>query len=334
LARLLPTGTRTVYLAPDAALTGLPWAALPGVKAGTVLLEEYTLAVVPYGQFLLEALSSSRGRQLTEEGRLLALGAVEYDPAPANTKATWPALPGTAGELERVLTLAGNRPTATLRGKDASTARLLKDLPKARWAHLATHGFFADRALRSVFQFGTDDFRRGQKGERVGVGARNPLVLSGLVLAGANEHKEDGGVLTAEAIAGLDLDGLELAVLSACDTGLGEVAGGEGVFGLQRAFHLAGAQNVIASLWKVDDEATAALMALFYHHLWVEKQAPLEALRQAQLTLYRHPDRIPVLARERGLEFNKAARVPTDARAPRRAPARLWAGFVLSGAGR
>ena len=73
---------------------------------------------------------------------------------------------------------------------------------------------------------------------------------------------------------------MELAVLSACETGLGEAAAGEGVFGLQRAFHLAGCRNVIASLWKVDDEATAALMKLFYHHLWVQKQPPLEALRQ------------------------------------------------------
>jgi CHAT domain-containing protein len=98
--------------------------------------------------------------------------------------------------------------------------------------------------------------------------------------------------------------------LSACETGLGEVAGGEGVFGLQRAFHLARGRNVVASPWQVDDEATAALMALFYHHLWVEKRTPLEALRQAQLSLYRHLERIAALARERGPNFAKAARLP------------------------
>src|SRR5262249_42289804 len=141
--------------------------------------------------------------------------------------------------------------------------------------------------------------------ERRGVGARNPLTQTGLVLAGANlpakEPDAGRGLLLAEALAGLNLDRMELAVLSACETGLGEAGTtlGEGVFGLARACHLGGCRNVIASLWKVEDEATAALMALFYHHLWVEKKAPLEALRQAQLTLYHYPERIPALATER-----------------------------------
>ena len=210
-----------------------------------------------------------------------------------------------------------------------------------RWAHLATHGFFADPSIRSVLQLSAKDYERGRLGERIGAGARSPLVLSGLVLAGVNlplkdPEKQDGGILTAEAIAGLNLDKLELAVLSACETALGEVAGGEGVFGLQRAFHIAGAKNVIASLWKVDDEATAALMSLFYHNLWREKLPALEALRQAQLTLYRHPERITALARERGPDFEKTARLPpaNGSASARRAPARLWAGFVLSGPGR
>src|SRR5262249_44480854 len=131
--------------------------------------------------------------------------------------------------------------------------------------------------------------------ERVGAGLRNPLVLSGLVLAGANRPgaeihpdgsaRDDRGILTAEAIAGLALHDLDLVVLSACETGLGLIGGGEGVFGLQRAFHLAGAHDVVASLWKVDDAATAALMAVFYDQLWRQNRPPIEALRMAQLTL-------------------------------------------------
>jgi CHAT domain-containing protein len=150
----------------------------------------------------------------------------------------------------------------------ASTAQLLLDLPQARWAQLATHGLFAapkSDVRQHLFHEG--DFQLGVGQERAGVGARNPLTQTGLFLAGANRSIRDAngedGILTAEAIAGQPLDHLELAVLSACETGLGEAATGEGVFGLQRAFHLAGTRNVVASLWRVDDEATAALMALF-----------------------------------------------------------------------
>jgi CHAT domain-containing protein len=118
------------------------------------------------------------------------------------------------------------------------------------------------------------------------------LVLSGLVLVGANVPRsgddllahDDRGMLTAEAITGLDRTGPELVVRSACETGLGLAGSGEGVFGPQRADHLAGAHNVVASLWRVNDQATAALMALFYNRLWREGKPPLEALREAQLT--------------------------------------------------
>jgi CHAT domain-containing protein len=119
------------------------------------------------------------------------------------------------------------------------------------------------------------------------------------------------------------------------------VAGGEGVFGLQRAFHTAGARDVVASLWKVNDQATAALMKLFYHKLWKEFRPPLVALREAQLALYRHPERIGTLAAGRGPDFTQEVTI-VEARDPAPPPARegakaepwLWAGFVLSGLGR
>jgi CHAT domain-containing protein/Tfp pilus assembly protein PilF len=371
LAEHLPAGTEVVYLCPDGELGALPWAALPGRRPGTVLLEECAIALVSHGPALLEQLTHKA--QPRGPGALVAVGGVSYDLEPVavapsrgeapvtrsgdvgDRKLTWDTLPGTSKELDRVLALAGqleDRPRLVeRRGSSASTGQLLADLPRARWAHLATHGFFA--APKSEVRQALLDERSFQFGvglERRGVGARNPLVQSGLVLAGANRPspqaldallRHDGGLLTGEAIAGLDLGGLELAVLSACETGLGEVAGGEGVFGLQRAFHLAGARNVIASLWKVDDEATAALMTLFYRHLWDprEPKSPLEALRQAQLTLYRHPERIPDLARARGLELGKVVPLPAGppagpGPAGKTAPARLWAGFVISGLGR
>src|SRR5207302_619667 len=102
---------------------------------------------------------------------------------------------------------------------------------------------------------------------------------------------------TGEQLIDLDLSGLELAVLSACETGLGDVADGEGTFGLQRAFHYAGTTDVVASLWKVPDESTAALMSLFYRKLWAEDLSPMEALREAQLEIYKNPKAVPGLAK-------------------------------------
>jgi CHAT domain-containing protein len=108
---------------------------------------------------------------------------------------------------------------------------------------------------------------------------------------------------------------------------------------LQRAFHLAGTKNVIASLWKLDDQATAALMTLFYRNLWQEKRPPLEALRQAQLALYRQPEQIQAWAQgERGINpMPQLATAPTGRNQPvtlaGKAPVKLWAAFVLSGAG-
>ncbi|MFI5455304.1 MAG: CHAT domain-containing protein [Isosphaerales bacterium] len=260
----------------------------------------------------------------------------------------WRELPGTLDELNAVTQLAGSRAVIRLEGAGAGTAQLLRDLPRAHWAHIATHGFFADPSIRSVLQPDPKHFFSIGT-ERVGAGLRNPLVLSGLVLAGANRPsadvdgstRDDLGILTAEAIAGLPLQDLELVVLSACETGVGLVGGGEGVFGLQRAFHLAGAHNVVASLWKVDDQATAALMAIFYDQLWQQHKPPIEALRIAQLTLYRHPERIGELAKARGtLDFGKLVQRPEpgpDNGKPagtEHAPIEKWAAFVLSGWGK
>ena len=149
----------------------------------------------------------------------------------------------------------------------------------------------------------------------------------------------DGGILTAETIAGLDLKKLDLVVLSACETSLGEVAGGEGVLGLTRAFHTAGARTVVASLWQVNDAATKALMAESYRNLWETKLSKLEALRQAQLTMLRHYD--PKDGKLRGAGVLKSVDPAKLANAPEAGakardplPPFYWAAFVLSGEGR
>jgi CHAT domain-containing protein len=213
---------------------------------------------------------------------------------------------------------------------------LEEDLPQARYAHIATHGFFADATFRSALQVDPKLFDYRGVLDRRG-GARSPSVLSGLVLAGFNrpagDAAADRGILTGEELLGLRLEGLELAVLSACETGLGEEGGGEGVYGLQRSFHVAGCRSVIASLWKVDDDATQALMALFYRYLWEKKLDPAEALRQAQLTLYRNPQAVAV-AKRRGADFSESDLPevkPEPAGKPRRSPAAHWAAFTFSG---
>jgi CHAT domain-containing protein len=157
-----------------------------------------------------------------------------------------------------------------------------------------------------------------------------------LAFAGANrqgkEAAPDRGILTAEAVVGLRLDGMALAVLSACNTGLGEVGGGEGVYGLQRAFHLAGCKDVIASLWDVNDDATVALMALFYRNLWEGKLDPVQALRQAQLELYRRPGRVnEIVTRADGWTPEPLPEEGPNAAAGPRARTALWAAFTFSG---
>ena len=184
-------------------------------------------------------------------------------------------------------------------------------------------------------------------GRRSGLGLRSPLGYTGLVLAGANAPEQAGpdrGILTGETLVEQDLSAMRLCVLSACETGLGALTEAEGVHGLMRAFHLAGCRDVVASLWQVQDRATAALMAKFYHELWAKKRPPLEALREAQLFVYRHPEQIEALAGLRGVpDLKKALEVdpwpvpqvlvPT-AGGPARTPPRLWAAFFLSGTGR
>ena len=363
LRKALPPGTRVVYLSPDLGLTRLPWSALPGDKPGTLVLEEFAVAVVPHGPFLLDHLWPQDPNPRHPQG-LLAVGGVAYDDQPARPdpallakgdrfrdgpavkpgqKLSWGVLPSAAAEARQLAERAKRHqlPVHLLEGANASAERLLAELSKARYAHLATHGFFADASFRSVLQADPKLFEKSWRGERIGVGALSPLVMSGLVVAGANRPETPGrGLVTGESLIDRDLSGLELAVLSACETGLGDVAGGEGVFGLQRAFHLAGCRDVVASLWKVPDAATAALMGQFYKALWDDKLPPVLALQKAQLAVYRaDPKQFQEMAlRGIGLGDKDFDRAKILKAAPVRAggknPPVLWAAFTLSGPGR
>src|SRR5262249_37389477 len=129
-------------------------------------------------------------------------------------------------------------------------------------------------------------------------------------------------------VSEMDLTRLELAVLSACETGLGKVAGGEGILGLQRAFQVAGARTVIGSLWSVDDRATRDLMEAFYRSRWDDK-APLpgaEALRRAHPAMLRADPKRGVDGVRRGMVPKGVTKADTV-----RVPPYYWAAFVLSG---
>ena len=189
---------------------------------------------------------------------------------------------------------SGSEASRVLVGHEASEPMLKKEAHRYRVLHLATHGFFlGDSCLPAAAN------TRAVGGLVVATERRptaavmaNPLLLSGLALAGANRRRaalptEDDGILTAEEVASLDLGGVEWAVLSACDTGLGEIRAGEGVLGLRRAFQIAGARTVIMSLWSVDDQATRGWMVALYDGRFQKHLSTAEAVHAATVAMLR-----------------------------------------------
>lgn len=174
--------------------------------------------------------------------------------------------------------------------------RLLKRHRRPRVLHIATHGFFLPNVAESsaAHQSLGPDAPSAANIVHSAAPLENPMLRSGLVLAGANTWCAGGtlpavaenGFLTAEDVSGLDLLGTELVVLSACETGLGDVERGEGVFGLRRAFVLAGARTLVMSLWKVPDADTRDLIKHFYQRI-LEGSPRVDALRSAQQSVRR-----------------------------------------------
>ena len=190
----------------------------------------------------------------------------------------WRRLPATEGEIGEIASsLHGVVGEArVLTGANATESAFRQGAPGRRFLHVATHGFFLAGDCSGIEADGTrgmgrviEDAPPENGGTEIAAMRENPLRLAGLVLAGANRRIEPGpghddGILTAEEISTLDLRGVSWAVLSACDTGLGDLRAGEGVFGLRRAFRLAGARTVIMSLWSVEDAATRDWMRDLY----------------------------------------------------------------------
>jgi CHAT domain-containing protein len=339
-------GCDTVLVAPDGSLARMPFAALPGKKEGTYLIEDLALAVVPVPQ-LLPIVLGPRDPKAAAAPSLLLVGDVDYGaeagaaPGDANRSAglltalgPWRMLPGTRGEVEAIGQAARLRYGAdqvTTLAKTKATETAVRALaPKYCWLHFATHGFFAPPAMRSSVDV-DEKSAMARPAEARDLAGLHPGLLSGIVLAGANRPADaarDDGILTALEVADLNLTGVELVVLSACETGLGELAGGEGVLGLQRAFQVAGARTVVATLWTIPDGATRDLMERFYGQLLSEssKMTRLEALRQAQLWMLRQGTSGPGAARHSITFDGEETPAVGSAAAPY-----YWAAFVLSG---
>jgi CHAT domain-containing protein len=306
-------GCTRLLLALDGDLTRLPFEVLPDV-GGRLLLEQYSISYLSCGRDVLRfgaAPTRPPAEPLVLADPLFDLAA-DGAAAAASGSTTqsrcsrdlrhsgyqFRRLPGTRKEGERVAGLLGVRPWLE---SDALEGRL-KRTRSPRILHLATHGFFlADQPHDPGKEFpepGRVSEEAGAFGRLSGALPENPLLRSGLALAGAQTwldgaallSEAEDGLLTAEDVTGLDLLDTELVVLSACETGLGEVRTGEGVLGLCRAFVVAGARTLVVSLWKVPDEQTQELMIDFYQRI-LRGEGRAEALRQAQLVVkQKHPD--------------------------------------------
>jgi CHAT domain-containing protein/Tfp pilus assembly protein PilF len=284
---------KRVLISPDGILNVVPFCAIIDDK-GKFLIENFTISYLTSGRDFL------RGKAGIKPETDLFLAA---DPAfDISVKAEKPEqadfsaglfrsselamkferLPGTAEEARIIpAMLPGERKEIVTGEKATESAVLSAKTPRV--LHLATHGFFMKdqkwTAPGDVHSF-TGEMKLSFRGYE------NPLVRSGLAFAGANSAEKaptsNDGLLTALEVSGMSLHGTDLVTLSACETGVGEVITGEGVFGLRRAFALSGARNLLMSLWPVSDVITAEQMMTFYR-LYGQGKSPADALRQAQL---------------------------------------------------
>ena len=218
-----------------------------------------------------------------------AFGGTASEPSDAGLLAgvRFGALPGTRREAEGLVTVLDE--VRVLAGTDATRDALLA-VHQPEILHIATHGFFVPGATSTV-ERGVSADSRGltlQLGPAPEPPAVPALARAGLALAGANTDRTSG-ILTGLDLLGLDLVGTRLVTLSACETGVGEVASRDGIYGLRRALHLAGAESRVVSLWQVDDASTAELMVLMYARLR-EGASRAEALRAAQREIASRPE--------------------------------------------
>jgi CHAT domain-containing protein len=243
--------TKHLLLSPDAALNLIPFEALQD-ENNKYLIERYAFSYLTSGRDLTRFADAPPSRQAP-----VIFSEINYDQS-----TNYPPL-ATAAETTEIQRIF---PNAELKRDRAATKAALQKIQAPQILHLATHGFFkpAPSNPENPKQFD------------------NPLTRSGIILAGTDQ-------LTGLEASALDLYGTQLVVLSACETGLGDISAGEGIYGLRRALVIAGSQSQVLSLWKVGDTATVELMKLFYQNLKAG-MGRHQALRDAQLKLLQHPN--------------------------------------------
>jgi CHAT domain-containing protein/Tfp pilus assembly protein PilF len=275
-------GSRQWFFSPDGELNRVPFGAIPSPQQNEVpLAQAVQLRLLTTGRDLLRLQPPTKSRRASlvianpsydraQPSAQLELTAVSastdrQQQRSAELNATrWAPLPATQQEGQQVAALLG---VELISGASATTS-VLQRLRGPRVLHVATHGFFAP----DLDSKPSDPLRALQDNSQLLQGFRgeDPQLRSGLVLAGANQPEadpSDDGYLTAAEATGLQLDGTELVVLSACSTAQGAIKNGEGVYGLQRSLTVAGARSTLLSLWKVDDAATAEFMQRYYKRL-------------------------------------------------------------------
>lgn len=300
--------TRRVFLAPDGVLNLIPFAALVD-ENGQYLIENYTINYLTSGRDLLRLQVSGESHEKPKvfADPLYDLTVARLQPTPGTrvnspampvankqhskdfTALTYKPLPGTT---EEAIALSRIFPDTMLLTHEQATEAALKKVNRPRWLHIATHGFFLPDQPQYSAALGNDPLRGtldSVSPSPLPTRWENPLLRSGLILAGVKQQTSgpgEDGVLTALEVAGLDLWRTKLVVLSACETGLGDVKNGEGVYGLRRALVLAGSETQMISLWKVSDTGTRDLMIAYYTRLQ-QGEGRTEALREVQLSMLR-----------------------------------------------
>lgn len=248
------TGTKKLYFSPDGVYNSININSILNPETGHFIIDELDIEIVTNTKDLLVPTTHRKVENMVVLGNpdFKSISTIQEDLEP---------LPGAEDEAQLIANIGTKNKVKTnlLLNHQADEASI-KDLKNAQVVHIATHGFF----------------KSDVKDES---GKTNPLLRSGIYLSSTGS-KEDG-VLHAYEAMNLNLENTELVVLSACETGLGEVANGEGVYGLQRAIRVAGASSLAISLWKVSDESTQLLMVTFYEE-WLNSGNKQEAFRKAQ----------------------------------------------------